>query len=67
MIHSNVPNLYIKPTVEPVTSQNNLFFDIQVVTPLLGEFSLFASANLYYSTTRLCADFSTIFLAQLRV
>ena len=30
---------------------NSLFLDIQVVTLLLGEFTLFARANLYYPTT----------------
>ena len=41
-----------KPTVRPVASRR-LFFDIQVVTLLLGEYCFFARASLYYSTTRL--------------
>ena len=50
----------------PVASRN-LFFDIQVVTLLLGEYTLFASANLCYPTTKLHSYFSTVFAAHLRV
>ena len=55
-----------KPTVQPVAS-SSLFFDLQVVTLLLAEYTLFARANLCYPTTRLCSYFSTIFAAHLRV
>ena len=49
-----------KPTVWPVASRS-LFLDIQVVTLLLGKYTLFACANLNYATT---SYFSTIFKAQ---
>ena len=55
-----------KPTVWPVAS-SSLFFDFQVVTMLLAEYTLFAHANLCYPITRLCSYFSTIFTAHLRV
>ena len=55
-----------KPTVQPVAS-SRLSFDVQVEALLLGEYSLFARANPYYPTTRLCSYFSTIFAAHLRV
>ena len=56
-----------KPTVQPVAS-HSLFLDIQVVTLLLGGFTLFANAHaLYRPTTRLHSNFSTIFEAHLRV
>ena len=41
-----------KPSVQPVANRR-LFFDLQVVTLLLGEYTLFARADLYYPTTRL--------------
>ena len=44
-----------------------LFLDIQEVTLLLGEYTLFARANLYYTTTRLHSYSSTIFVAHIRV
>ena len=50
----------------PVDSRS-LFFDIQVLTLLLGKYTLFASANLCYPTTRLCSYFSTIFAAHICV
>ena len=55
-----------KPTLQPVASRR-LFFDVQVVTLLLGEHTLFACANIYYPTTRLCSYFSAIFVAHLGV
>ena len=62
MIHSRV----YKPTALPGESCS-LFLDIQEVTLLLGKYTLFSSANLYYPTTRLSSYFSTIFVAHLRV
>ena len=56
MIYSRV----YKPTVWHVAS---LFLDIKEVTMLLGEYTMFARADLYYPTTRLSSYFSTIFLA----
>ena len=54
-----------KSTKQPVASR--LFLDIQVVTLLLGEYTLFAQGNLYYPTTRLHSYyFSTIFVAHER-
>ena len=47
-----------KPTVQPVASRR-LFFDLQVVTIWLVEFTLLARANLYYPTTRLRLYFFT--------
>ena len=41
-----------KPTVRPVANRS-LFLDIQEVTLLLGEYTLFARTNLYYPNTRL--------------
>ena len=61
-IHCNI----YKPTVLPVAS-SSLFFDLQVVTLLLGKYTLFARANLCYPTTRLCSYFSPISAAHLRV
>ena len=55
-----------KLTVGLVASRS-LFFDVQEVTLLLGKYTLFARANLYYSTTRLRSYFSAIFAAHLRV
>ena len=55
-----------KPQVWPVASRI-LFLDIQVVILSLGEFSLFAHANLYHPTTRVCLYFSTILVAHLHV
>ena len=43
---------YNKPILQPVLSRS-LILDVQVVTHLLGEYTLFAGANLYYPTTRL--------------
>ena len=40
------------PTVRPVASRS-LVFDVQQVILLLGEYTLFAGANLYYPTTGL--------------
>ena len=40
-----------KPTVWPVASCS-LYFDIQAMTLLLGEFNYLAHANLHYTTTR---------------
>ena len=51
-----------KPSVQPAAS-NSLFLDIQGVTLLLRQFTLFAHANLYYPTTSLRSDFSIIFVA----
>ena len=48
--------------VWPVSSCN-LFFDVQVVTLLLGKYTLFAHAHLCYPTTKLRSYFSTIFAA----
>ena len=48
-----------KPTVRPVAS-SSLFFDFQIVTLLLAEYTLFARANLCYPTTRLRSYFSTL-------
>ena len=50
----------------PVDSRS-LFFDVQEVTLLLRKYTLFARANLYYPTSRLCSYLSTIFAAHLRV
>ena len=50
------------PTMWPIASCQ-LFFDIQVLTLLLGEYTLFARTNLYYLTTRLRSYFSIIFVA----
>ena len=55
-----------KPTVHPAASRR-LFFDVQVITLLLGEYTSFAHANLYYPTTRLRSYFSTIFAVHLHV
>ena len=52
--------------VGPV-SIHSLLFDVQVVTLLLGKYTLFACANLCYPTTRLYSYFSTIFAAHLHV
>ena len=41
-----------KPTIQPVAN-HSLFLEIQVVTLLLGEYTLFARANLNIPTTRL--------------
>ena len=49
------------------TAARSMFFDVQVLTLLLEEFTLFASANLCYPTTSPCSYFSTIFAAHLRV
>ena len=54
------------PTVGPIASPS-VFYDVQVLTLLLGECTLFAHADLYYPTTRLLSYFSTIFAAHLRV
>ena len=56
-------NLYV---YKPVANRR-LFFDGQVLTLLLVEYTLFAHANLYYPTTRQSSYFSTIFAAHLRV
>ena len=48
-----------KPTVQLAVASHSLFFDIQVVTLLLVENTLFVRANLYYPTTRLPSYFST--------
>ena len=53
-----------KPTVRLVAS-STLFLDIQVMTLLLREFTLFA--NFSYPTTRPQLYFSTIFVAHLHV
>ena len=50
----------------PVVSRS-LFFDVQVMTPLMGKYTLFARADLCYSTTRLRSYFVTIFAAHLCV
>ena len=42
-----------KPTVRGPVANSRVFFDFQLVTLLMGEFSLFARAILYYPTTRL--------------
>ena len=55
-----------KPTVWLVASRS-LFLDFQPVRLLLGQFTLFAHANLYYPTNRLRSYFSTIFVAHLPV
>ena len=62
MINSRV----YKPNVRPVASCS-LFLDIQEVTLLLVEYTLFALANLDYPTTRLRSYFSTTFVAHLLV
>ena len=54
-----------KPTVRRVAS-SSLFFDLQVVTLLLAEYTLFVR-EICYPTTRLRSYFSTIFAAHLRV
>ena len=60
------PVCVYKPTVRPVASRS-LFLNIQLLTLLLVEYTLFARANLYYPTIRLCSYFSIIFVAHLRV
>ena len=45
-----------RPSVRPVADYS-LFLDIQVVTLLSGEYTLFAWVNLYYLTTRLPRSF----------
>ena len=62
MIHSHVYKLNVRPV-----ASSRLFLDIQEVTLLLGEYTLFAVENLHYPLTRLCSDFSTIFVALIRV
>ena len=55
LVLCNIPtsNLHVhKPTVRPLSSRS-VFFDVQVVTLLLAEYTLFTRANLYYPTTRL--------------
>ena len=54
-----------EPTVGPVAS--HYLFYLQIMALLMGKYTLFASANLYYSTARLCSYLSTIFAAHLRV
>ena len=49
------------PTVLPV-ARHRLFFNIQVATLLLDEYTLFVRANLYKPTMRLHSYFSTIYL-----
>ena len=58
--------LAYKPTAWPVAS-HSLYLDIQIVALLLEQFSLFARANLYYPTTRVCLYFSTVFWVHLRI
>ena len=52
MKHSSVPCIHINPLWGPLASQS-LLFDVQVLTLLLGKYTLFAHANLCYPTTRL--------------
>ena len=50
-----------------LVASHSLFFNVNVVTLLLGEYTLFARANLCYPTTNLHSYFSTLFAAQIRV
>ena len=55
-----------KPNVRPVAGRS-LFLNILVMTHLLKEYTLLASANPFYPTTRLRLYFSKIFAADLHV
>ena len=62
-------HVYLASFEPTVGSEANcsLFFDVQVMTLLLGKYTLFARANLNYPTTSLRSYFSTIFAAHLCV
>ena len=48
-------------------ASSRLFLDIQEVTLLLGEYTLFSVENLNYPSTRLCSYFTTISVAHVYV